>query len=231
MEKQADESQTETSMMTRRDRSLIALVEIGVAGLLVFSFFLPWFRVANLTSAGVPSSSDFASISWGEYLPFGLSMTQLLADFLIPLGALAAVAAALVGLALPGRAQVLAILVTFAAAGAGVILQFSELSSGNHTEFAATPSPGQGLWLFAGAAALGASLAMIDLTVAGSSTFVWRALREPSTKPYGLFLAWAGVVAIALVVALFPMFPRWWSLAPLALIVGPILWVRARRAR
>ena len=96
--------------------------------------------------------------------------------------------------------------------------------------FSAT-SPGLGLWLFAGAAALGASLALIDLALAGSSTFAWRALGEPSTKRYGLILAYAGVVAIALPVALFPMFPRWTLLVWCAILVGPILWVRARRAK
>lgn len=121
---------------------------------MIVSIFLPWFLVPVRDATGLPSSSDFASISWADYRTWSIDSAQFLADFLIPLGALAAVVAALVGLALPGRGQVLAIPVTFVAAGVGVILQFSELISGDHTGWAAPPSPGLGLWLFAGAAAL-----------------------------------------------------------------------------
>jgi hypothetical protein len=66
--------------------------------------------------------------------------------------------------------------------------------------------------------------------LAGSSTFVWKAMGEPSTKRHGLLLAYAGVVAATLPVALFPMFPRWWFLAWCVLLVGP-LWFRARRVK
>ncbi len=192
------------------------MLEIGAAGLLIAAFFLPWYQLGGQDVAGVET---------------GITMDVLLSWFLIPLGAAAAVGATLVGFALPGRGAVVAILVAFGAAGIGVALRLLTLSSGDWSMYLEPPSPGPGLWLFAGAAALGASLALIDLALSGSSTFVWRALGEPSTKRYGLLLAWASVVAIALVVALFPMFPRWWLLGPFALLVGPILWVRARRAR
>jgi hypothetical protein len=160
----------------------------------------------------------------------GITMDLLLSWFLIPLGAAAVVGATLVGFALPGRGEVVAILVAFGAAGIGVALRLFNLISGDWSGYVVPPSPGPGLWLFAGAAALGTILVLVDLARAGSSTFVWRALGEPSTRRIGLLLAWAGVVAIAFVVALFPMFPRWWLVAPFAVLLAPLL-VRARQAR
>jgi hypothetical protein len=200
----------------RRDRSIIALLEIGAAGLLIAAFFLPWYQLGGQDVEGG--------------LDAGLTMDVLLAWFLIPLGAAAVVVATLVGLALPGRGVVVAILVGFGAAGIGVALRLHSFSSGDWSMYLEPPSPARGLWLFATAAAMGTALATIDLVRAGSSTFVWRALGEPSTRPIGLFLAWAGVVVVAFAVALFPMFPRWWLVAPFALLFAPML-VRARRAR
>jgi hypothetical protein len=231
MERPADESRSEISMVTRRDRSLVALLEIGAAVFLIFSVFLPWFQVTYLNGAGVAPGPGSASISWMDYRTAYIDWAQFVASFLIPFGAIAALAAALVGLALPGRGEVVAVLAAFAVSGVGAMSQFSALNSGSMDSpgFSAT-SPGPGMWLFAAVAAFGAILAVVDLALAGSSTFAWRALREPSTKRYGLFLAWAGGLAVALVVGLFPMFPRWWLIGFFALLVAP-LWVRARTAR
>ena len=200
----------------RRDRSVIALLEIGAAGLLIAAFFLPWYQLGGQDVTGG--------------LETGITMDVLLSWFLIPLGAAAVVVATLVGFALPGRGAVVAILVAFGAAGIGVALRLLTLSSGDWSMYLEPPGPARGLWLFAGAAALGTILVLVDLARAGSSTFVWRALGEPSTGRIGLFLAWTGVVAITFAVALFPMFPRWWLVAPFAVLLAPLL-VRARRAR
>src|ERR1035437_1178811 len=200
----------------RRDRSVLSLLEIGVAGLLIAAFFLPWYQLGGPDVTGG--------------LETGITMDVLLSWFLIPLGAAAVVVATLVGFALPGRGAVVAILVAFGAAGIGVALRLLTLSSGDWSMYLEPPGPARGLWPFAGAAALGTILVLVDLARAGSSTFVWRALGEPSTGRIGLFLAWTGVVAITFAVALFPMFPRWWLVAPFAVLLAPLL-VRARRAR
>jgi hypothetical protein len=200
----------------RRDRSVIALLEIGAAGLLIAAFFLPWYQLGGQDVAGG--------------LETGITMDVLLSWFLIPLGAAAVVVATVVGFALPGRGAVVAILVAFGAAGIGVALRLLTLSSGDWSMYLEPPGPARGLWLFAAAAAMGAALATIDLVRGGSSTFAWRALGEPSTKGLGQFLAWVGGLVIALAIGLFPMFPRWWLIGFVALLVAPLA-MRARRAR
>jgi hypothetical protein len=159
----------------------------------------------------------------------GITMDLMLAWFLIPLGAAAVVVATLVGLALPARGAVVAILVAFSAAGLGVALRLFNLISGDWSGYSEPPGPSRGLWLFAAAAATGVTLTTIDLARGGSSTFVWRALGEPPTRRIGLFLAWAGIVVVAFAVALFPMFPRWWLVAPFVVLLAPLL-IRARPA-
>ena len=200
----------------RRDRSVMAVLEIGAGGLLIAAFFLPWYQFGGQDVAGVTQS--------------GITMDLMLAWFLIPLGTAAVVGATLVGFALPGRGAVVAILVAFGAAGLGVALRLLNLISGDWGGYLEPPGPSRGLWLFAAAAAMGVALATIDLARGGSSTFVWRAIGEPRTRRIGLFLAWAGAVVVAFAVALFPMFPRWWLIAPFAVLLAPLL-VRARRTR
>lgn len=200
----------------RRDRSVLSSLEIGAAGLLIAAFFLPWYQLGGQEVAGLTQS--------------GITMDLMLAWFLIPLGAASVVVATLVGFALPGRGVVVAILVAFGAAGLGVALRLFNLITGDWGEYWEPPGPSRGLWLFAAAAAMGVGLAAIDLARGGSSTFVWRALGEPPTRRIGMFLAWAGAVVIAFAVALFPMFPRWWLIAPFAVLLAPLL-VRARHAR
>ena len=200
----------------RRDRTVLAVLEIGAAWLLVAAaFFLPWYQLGGRGVAGLTQT--------------GITMEAFLPWFLIPLGTATVVVATLVGLALPGRGMVVATLVPFGAAGIGVVLELLNLTTGDWA-YLEPVGPGPGLWLFAAASAAGGALATIDLYRAGSSTFVWRALGEPPTGRIGRFLAWAGVVAILFAVALFPMFPRWWLIAPFAVLLAP-LFVRARKAR
>ena len=122
----------------RRDRSVIAMLEIGAAGLLIAAFFLPWYQLGGQDVAGVET---------------GITMDVLLSWFLIPLGAAAVLVATLVGFALPGRGAVVAILVAFGAAGSGVALRLFTLSSGDWSMYLEPPSAARGLWLFAEAAA------------------------------------------------------------------------------
>jgi len=59
-------------------------MEIGAAGLLIVSFFLPWFEIAY------PNSSRTASVSWADYFQTGSafqSVAYQLALYLISLGA------------------------------------------------------------------------------------------------------------------------------------------------
>jgi hypothetical protein len=200
----------------RRDRSVIALLEVGAAGLLIAAFFLPWYQLDGVDVAGGLATS-------------GITMAVFLPWFLIPLGTVTVVVASLAGLALPGRGVVVVMLVAFGAAGVGVALRLLDLATGDWA-YLESPGPGRGMWLFGAACAIGVFLATLDLVRAGSSTFVWRALGQPSTRRVGLLLAWACAVVIAFAVALFPMFPRWWLVAPIVVLVAPLL-VRLRNAR
>ena len=168
-------------MTSGRDRSLLAVVEIGAAALLIGSLFLPWFEITYLRDPSVTylTGPTTASFSWVAESSDS-NWARSLGDQLIPYGAIAAVAAGLLGLALPGRGKVLAILFAFIAAGVGATTLLTEINSGfiyPRGIFMAT-EPGFGLWLFAGIAASGAIVAMIDVALAGSSTFASRALAK-----------------------------------------------------
>lgn len=155
--------------------------EIGAAGLLIAALFLPWFLVTYMRDPSVVYTTDPVSalISWVSHADYG----QTLKNIFIPYGSLAAVAAAVVGLALPGRGKMLATLAAFLAAGAGVVMQLLEINSGASDPVGfSTTTPGLGLWLFAGAAALGAIAALMDFAQAGSSTFLSKAFEKPSSK-------------------------------------------------
>jgi hypothetical protein len=219
MESEAGDSLEAGSTVDRRDRSLLALLEIGAAAVLIGSFFVPWY---------VTSGPGYTTwIAAGGYSPSGL-LTQ---DLLIPFASLVTVVVAFAGLAFPARGTKVAILVAFAAAFYGAILEFQEVLSGE-SAYLVPPTAAWGLWLFAGTAAAGVVLAVADLVRGGSSTFLWRAIRRPSMRRYGPPLAYVVMLAVTLPVALFPMFPQWWLFVWLAALLMLPLWVvRARRAR
>ncbi len=201
------------------DRSFLALLEIGAASVLIGSFSVPWY---------VTSGPGYTTwISAGGYSPSAL-LTQ---DLLIPFVSLVAMVVAIAGLAFPARGSKVAILVAFAAAFYGAILQFQEVLSGDSI-YLVPPTATWGLWLFGGTAAAGVVLAVVDLVRGGSSTFLWRAIRRPSMRRYGPPLAYVVTLVVTLPVALFPMFPNWWLYVWLAALLMLPLWaVRARKAR
>jgi hypothetical protein len=220
MESEAGDSPKAGSTLDRSDRSGLAFLEIGAAAVLIGSFFVSWYVISG------PNYST--GISWGDYSPAALTT----ADLLIPYASLAAIVVTLAGMALPARGAKIAIMAAFATAGYGAILQFQDVLSGDHSDYVVPPTAGPGLWLFAGTAAAGVVLAVMDLIRGGSSTFVWRAIRRPSMRRYGPWVAYVSVLAITLPVVLFPMFPRWWLLVwCAALLMGPLWVVRAKKAR
>jgi hypothetical protein len=218
MESEAGDGLEAGSTVDLRDRSLLALLEIGAAAVLIGSFSVPWY---------VTSGPGYTTwISAGGYSPSGLLTQEL-----IPFASLVAVVVALAGLALPARGAKIAILVAFAAAFYGAILQFQEVQSGE-SAYLVPPTAAWGLWLFAGAAFAGVALAVVDLVRGGSSTFLWRAIRRPSIRRYGLPAAYVVMLVVTLPAALFPMDPHWWLFLWLAAVLALPLWVvRARRAR
>jgi hypothetical protein len=219
MESQAGDSLKTGSTVDRGDRSLLALLEIGAAAILVGSFFVPWYARSG--------PNDGTGISWG-----GSAGGLTTADLLIPFATLVAVVVSLAGLAFPARGARVAILVAFAAASYGAILRFQDVLSGEHSSYLVPPTAGLGLWLFAGAGASGVFLAFVDLLLGGDSTFVWRAIRRPSMRRYGPWVAYVVMLLITLPVVLFPMFPQWWLLVwCAALLMGPLWAVRARMAK
>jgi hypothetical protein len=207
------------STVDRGDRSLFALLEIGAAAVLIGSFFVPW------SATSEPSS--LTGISWG-----GSAGALTTPDLLIPFATLVAIVVTLAGLAFPARGAKIAVLVAFATAGCGAILRFQDVLSGGYYSYLVPPTAGVGLWLFAGTAAAGVVLAVVDLARGGSSTFLWRAIRRPSMRRCGPPLAYVGMLVVTLPIALFPMFPYWWLFIWLAALLMLPLWVvRARRAR
>jgi hypothetical protein len=216
METEAGDSPKAGLTVDRRDRSLLALLEIGASAVLIGSFFVPWY---------VTSEPYVTGLSWG-----GSAGGLTTADLLIPFAALVAIVVTLAGLAFPARGAKIAILVAFAAASYGAILRFQDVLSGDHSSYLVPPTAGLGLWLFAGTAAAGVVLAVVDLVGGGSSTFLWRAVRRPSMRRYGPPAAYVVMLAVTLPVALFPMFPYWWLFVWLAALLMLPLWVvRARR--
>jgi hypothetical protein len=140
----------------------VAIVEFGAACVLVAAPFLPWFMITYLNSAGIANGQSVTSITWVNSRDYAQTLTNIL----IPLGAIAAALTSLAGLAFAGRVNARATVVAFAVAGVGVVSQLSEIRSGSMDPpgFSAT-SPGFGLWLFAGAAALGVATALVDLAL------------------------------------------------------------------
>jgi hypothetical protein len=217
METEAGDSLNAGPTVDRRDRSLLALLEIGAAAVLIGSFFVPWLATSE------PSS--LTGISWG-----GSAGALTTPDLLIPFATLVAVVVTLAGLAFPARGAKIAILVAFAAASYGAILRFQDVLSGGYYSYLVPPTAGVGLWLFTGTAFAGVVLAVADLVRGGSSTFLWRAIRRPSMRRYGPPMAYVVMLAVTLPVALFPMFPYWWLFVWLAALLMLPLWVvRARR--
>jgi hypothetical protein len=219
MENERGDSLKSGSTVDPGDRSFLALLEIGAASVLIGSFSVPWY---------VTSGPGYTTwISAGGYSPSAL-LTQ---DLLIPFASLVAMVVAIAGLAFPARGSKVAILVAFAAAFYGAILQFQEVLSGDSI-YLVPPTATWGLWLFGGTAAAGVVLAVVDLVRGGSSTFLWRAIRRPSMRRYGPPLAYVVTLVVTLPVALFPMFPNWWLYVWLAALLMLPLWaVRARKAR
>jgi hypothetical protein len=203
----------------RRDRSLLALLQIGAAVVLVWAQFVPWFVIHG------PGYTTW--LAAGGYSPDAL-LTQ---DLLIPFAALAAVVAGVAGLVFPARGAKIAVLIAFAAAGYGAVLQFQEVLSAVNYSYSLPPTAAWGLWLFTAAAVVGVALATVDIVRGGSSTFLWRAIRRPSMRRYGMPAAHVAMLLITLPIVLFPMFPNWWFYLWLtALAALPVLVVRARKA-
>jgi hypothetical protein len=219
MEIEAGDSPNAGPTVDRGDRSLLALLEIGAAAVLIGSFFVPWLAPSEPRS--------WTGISWGASA--GALTTP---DLLIPFATLVAIVVTIAGLAFPARGAKIAILVAFAAASCGAILRFQDVLSGGYYNYFVPPTAWVGLWLFAGTAAVGVVLAVVDLARGGSSTFLWRAIRRPSMRRYGPPLAYVVMLVVTLPIALFPMFPHWWLFIWLAALLMLPLWVvRARRVR
>jgi hypothetical protein len=219
MGSEVHERATAGTTVPRRDRTLLALLEAGAAGLLIAAALMPWYLVPDVSAQGVPSTTVF----WPHPFPGGSPGALVTADLLIPFATLAVLAFVLAGLVMPGRGEVVAILAAFAMASAGAMMRVNDVLNGDYSIYPAAPVVGTGLWLFAGAAVSGALLSLIDLRLGGSSTVFWRALGEPSTRRIGPVVLYACVVALALPVALFPMFPRWWLLVWCLLLAG-LIW-------
>jgi hypothetical protein len=207
---------------TTRDRTLISLLEFVVAFTLMISPAMPWFVVHH--TMGVPDSE----LVWLEYGTSYVDALEFLAMWLIPLGTLLALGAAVLGIMLPGRGEITAVACLFAIAGVGGLAQAGEVFVlGHFDDFVLTPGVAYGLVVYLAAAAGGVALAAIDLRLGGNSTMVWQALGRPPTKRLGLAIGYAAVLAVALLIGLYPTFPRWFLIGFAILVAAPL----AMRAR
>jgi hypothetical protein len=190
----------------RRDRTALAVAEVCAAALLLPSLYLAWFEVAGRD--GWPGRS----YSWMGYADYGITLTNLV----IPLGALAAPAVALVALAWPGRGKVAALSAVFAMAFAGAIAKVAELP-GEADYLGSSLSPECGLWLYAAVAAFGAGLALVDLALRGGSTLLSRRLGHLTTRRYAAL----AVISLVAGIALAQLIPIAW-LAVWVVVLGLI---------
>jgi len=201
-----------------KDRSLISLAEILAGFVLMVAPAMPWFVVRYTT--GVPDTE----MAWLDYGTTYVDDLQFLAMWLIPLGTLLAFGAAVLGGMLPGRGEVVAIGGLFALAGIGGLAQAIDvLVFGHFGDYSGTPGPDYGIAAYLGAALAGVGLAALDLRLGGNSTLVWRALGRPPTRRLGLVIGYAVLLAVALLVGLFPMFPKWFLVGFAALLVAPFV--------
>jgi hypothetical protein len=184
-----------------------------IAGLLV-----PWFVLRS-----PPGSANATE------LPFDFGTTFIdtwvfLAMWLIPLGTLVAAGAAVVGLALPSRGPMLVAIGGFVGAGfGGLSICWDVFGLGNFGDYIYLPSPAIGPFLFLGSAAAGVVIGIVDLRLDGSSTLVWRALGRPSPRRFGIVIGYSALLALSLLIGLFPMFPRWFLIGFAALVAWPIV--------
>lgn len=182
-------------MSAGRDRSRFAIVEIGAAGLLIVSLFLSWFEVTFSTGAASKS------LTWANYQQTGFDSSQWPPVYLIPLGAMAAAIVSGVAVVLPRRWTLIAVLAAFVAAFGGLVWLMLPIDAERINPHGyASLSPGIGLLLFGAAAVLGATIALVDLALAGASV---SASRRPRAKMTGVALA--GIFAAA--AAIFRPFP------------------------
>jgi hypothetical protein len=74
----------------------------------------------------------------------------------------------------------------------------------------------------------------VDLRLNGNSTLVWRALGRPSPRRFGIAIGYLALLAVSLLIGLFPMFPKWFLIGFVALVAAPVvlqLWKRRATVR
>jgi hypothetical protein len=211
-------------MVSERDRSAFAFVEVAIAVLLVASWWLPWFLVTPVTPDQIPTGAASWSTNWFGLADNGITTARIVVA-VVP-----AVLVATTGLALflPWRGFVVATLIGFVATLFGALGIIEHLSLGM-TEFAGRTTPDVGLQIFAWLCFLGALVSAVDLTRNGSSTIVWRKLGTPAIGRYGPFTGYLCLVVACVLIAAFPMSAGWTWLVAAAMLVGLAVWVRALR--
>jgi hypothetical protein len=197
---------------------LISLAEVLAAFALMVAPALPWFAVHHVM--GVADSE----LAWLDYGTTYVDVFEFAAMWLIPLGTFLAFGAAVLSVMLPGRGEVAAVAILFAAAAAGGLAQaWDVFVLGRFGDYVQTPGVDYGLVIYLVAALAGVGLAALDLWLGGNSTLVWRALGRPPTKRLGMAIGYAVLLGLALLIGLFPMFPKWFLAGFVALLLAPLL--------
>lgn len=141
---------------------ILAACQVLVGCILVAAFFATWLQISYVNSTAT------AAISWATYLRTDFNASQSVPVDLMPLGALAAVLAGIVGLLGRGRRSSTAGIVAFLVSAAGVGVLWSELNSGAlyPTDFAVI-NPGPGMFVFAIGAVAGLVASALDTALRG----------------------------------------------------------------
>jgi hypothetical protein len=132
----------------------VDVADLVATALMLVALFLPWFVVKTLTRAGDASPDGSVSFTWLGHNDYA----QSLVNIMIPLGTAGCVFASVLGFVRSSWAVWLAACAAYLVGLIGVLLQLSRIDSGllDPPGFSATTA-GLGLWLYAAAAAVGAS--------------------------------------------------------------------------
>ncbi len=175
MESEAGDSPNAGPTVDPRDRSLLALLEIGAAAVLIGSFFVPWLAPSEPRS--------WTGISWG-----GSAGALTTPDLLIPFATLLAIVVTSPAWRFRRVGQ-------RSRSWSRSRRRPTERSCNSRTfypvsyyNYLVPPTAGVGLWLFTGTAAAGVVLAVVDLVRGGNSTL--RVARHQKTvreaiRPHG----------------------------------------------
>lgn len=183
-----------TTDRQRRDRTLVALLEVGVGCALIAAFFLPWVRFGDPLVCSYPGHCH--DYSWATD-GFPHTASAMLAN----IGAGAAPILGVYGLVWSRRWMVGLLMAAFLAAIIGAVLG-TDATPRQNPFFTEIFQPLVGTWVFLGVVSAGVLLSAFDLWRWSLGTMPSRYI---ATSPHRLLLGIAGVsVGVGAVITMLP---------------------------